>query len=331
VAGGGYGPRVTRTSVGVALRASFRAVRSESWIGVAGMVVALLRGALALPFTAFVFAVTWLAVREAALRGGRLEGVLAAVAGVWASPRARSIAIGLWLAGVLLWGALRVAWVAGAMPAVAWQLSGRPGPRPRNASGVAWRFAQVLPVAAVALLLDLAGRALVLLAFGGAFAIGIPVQRGGGSAAAAFVAAAGLTTALFLGACLSVAGDAAVARASMSGEGPGRALAGALLAVGRRPAAFLAAVVTVAIAFALATGSVEAVLGIASSVTARGPRWLALFPQSMFAVVTAFLAALAEAWRLGALGVLAASAQPGGEKRWMSLRSESLGMRPPSQ
>ncbi len=320
-----------RPTAGTALAASLRAVREESWIGVAGMAVALLRGVLALPATAFVAAVTWLAVRQAVQGGARPAGVLAAVAGVWASPRARSIALGLWLAAVLVWGALRVAWVAGAMPAVAWRLSGRSGPRPAFSSGAAWRFSRVLPVAAVALLLDLAGRVLVLLAFASAFVVGMRVQAGGGSASAAFVAAFALTTAAFLGACLSVAGDAAVARAALGGEGPLQAIGGALLAVGRRPAAFLAAILAVAIGFALATGAVQAFLGVMASAASRGPRSLALFPQAIFGVATAYLAALAEAWRLGALGVLALPAQSGEENRWMSLRSESLGMRPPSQ
>ena len=89
------------------------------------------------------------------LRAARLVVAVAlSLAGVWGSPRARSIALGLWLGGLLLWWALRVAWIAGALPILASRMSAAPA-RPSFAEGAAWRFARVLPAAVFALALGL--------------------------------------------------------------------------------------------------------------------------------------------------------------------------------
>ena len=207
--------------MGRALGAGFRAVAREPWVAVLGMGVTLFRGALALPGTAFVVAVSWLSAREALVRGGGPDAVLGAVLQVWQSPRFRSIAIGLWLAGILLWGALRVAWVAGAVPLVAWRMSGARGEEPRFSQGAAWRFHRVLPVAVVALLLDLAGRAMVLAAALGVLAVGARAQGSASAGATAFVAALALAASAFLASSLSALGDVAVARAAIAGEDGG--------------------------------------------------------------------------------------------------------------
>jgi hypothetical protein len=295
------------------------------------MGVTLFRGALALPGTAFVVAVSWLAARRALERGGGPGAALAAVLAVWESPRFRSIAIGLWLVGVLLWGALRVAWVAGAVPLVAWRLAGSRGEEPVFAQGAAWRFHRVLPVAVLALLLDLSGRAMVLAAALGVLAVGSRAQGSASPGAAAFVAALALAVSAVLAASLSAVGDVAVARAAIAGEGAGRAVGGGVRAFLARPAAFLVAVLAVWLATGLAAGSVQGALSALGSVAQRGPPALQFLPQMLLAVLAALLAAGAELWRLAAVGVLALSRQSGRETRWMSLRSESLGMRPPSQ
>jgi hypothetical protein len=317
--------------VGRALGAGFRAVAGETWLVVLGLCVALFRGLLALPGTAFVVAVSWLAARDALHRGGGLPGVVAVLAQAWAEPRFRSIAIGLWLAGLLLWGALRVAWVAGAVPLVAWRLSGASGPPPTFAEGAIRRFHQVLPAAFAALLLDLVGKGMVLAAVLGILAVGSRAQGTGSAGPAAFVAAMGLATAALLATSLSALGDVAVARAAMSGEDLLRSLWRAVRSFLSRPAAFLVVLLAVWLGTALASGSVQGMLGVLGTAAHGGPRWLAVVPDAMFAVLGALLAAGAELWRLAAVGVLSLAPQEGGEKRWMSLRSESLGIRPPSQ
>jgi hypothetical protein len=73
------------------------------------------------------------------------------------------------------------------------------------------------------------------------------------------------------------------------------------------------------------------VLGALGGFARGGPRMVLLFPEMLLSVLAALVAAGAELWRLSALGALALSPQSGRETRWMSLRSESLGIRPPSQ
>jgi hypothetical protein len=291
------------------------------------MGVTLARGALALPAVAFVLAVSSVAARDSLRGGGGLEGAMGAVLHLWASPRFRSIAVGLWLAGVLLWGAVRIAWVAGAAPLLAWRLSGSRGEEPSFAQGAAWRFQRVLPVAVLALLLDIAGRAMILLASMGILAIGARIQGRGPPGAVAFVAALALASSAFLATSLSALGDVAVVRAAMAGETAGQALGRGARAFLSRPAACLVVVLAVWVA----AGSAQGVLTALASVVRGGPRMLLFLPEMLFAVLAALVAAGAELWRLSALGVLALAPQPGRENRWMSLRSESLGIRPPSQ
>jgi hypothetical protein len=318
-------------TVSRALGAGFRAVAGEPWVAVAGMAVTLFRGALALPGTAFVVAVSWLAVGRALERGGGPDAALTALLSVWQAPRFRSIAIGLWLVGILLWGALRLAWVAGAVPLVAWRLAGSRGEEPVFAQGAAWRFHRVLPAAVVALLLDLVGRAMILAAALGVLAVGFRAQGSASPGAAALVAAFGLAASAVLATSLSAVGDVAVARAAIAGEGAGRAVVLGARAFLARPAAFLVAVLAVGLATGFATGALQGALSAMGSVARRGPATLQFLPQMLLAVLSALLAAGAELWRLSAVGVLALSRQSGRETRWMSLRSESLGMRPPSQ
>ncbi len=287
----------------------------QPWVAVVGMGVTLLRGALALPGTAFVMAVSWLAAQETLGRGGSPSAAIGAVLRVWESPRFHSIAIGLWLAGILLWGAVRVAWVAGAVPLVAWRLAGSRGEEPAFAQGAAWRFHRVLPAALVALALDLLGRSMIVATAVGVFAVGARAQGSASPGAAAFVAALALAASAFLATSLSTVGDVAVARAAIAGEGAGRAVAEGSRAFLARPAAFLVAVLAVWLATGLASGSAQGALGALGSVARSGPPMLQLLPQALLAVLAALLAAGAELWRLSALGVLALSPPGGGAIR----------------
>jgi hypothetical protein len=317
--------------VGRVLGAGFRAVVGESWLAVLGLGVTLVRGALALPAGAFVVAMSSVAARETVQRGGGPEAAVGAVFHLWSAPRFLSIAVALWLAGALLWGAVRVAWVAGAAPLVAWRLSRSRGEPPGFAQGAAWRFHHVLPVAVAALLLDLAGKAMVVLVSLGVIVVGARIQGRGAPGATAFVAALALAGSAFLATSLSTLGDVAVARAALAGESAGQALRRGALAFLSRPAACVVVVLTVWLAAGLAAGSAQGVLGALGGFARGGPRMVLLFPEMLLAVLAALVAAWAELWRLSALGALALSPQSGRETRWMSLRSESLGIRPPSQ
>ena len=189
----------------------------------------------------------------------------------------------------------------------------------------------MLPVAVVGLLLDVLGRAMVIAAVLGVVAVGARAQGSASPGAAAFVAALALAASAFLASSLSALGDVAVARAAIAGEGAGQAIAGGVHSFLARPAAFLTAMIAVWLATGLATGSAQGVLSALGSVARGGPPELQIFPQLLLAVAASLLAAGSELWRLSAVGALALSAQSGRETRWMSLRSESLGIRPPSQ
>ena len=317
--------------MGQALGAGFRAAAGEAWVVGLGMAVTLARGLLALPAMAFLTAVSWLTLVGAVSRGGGPGEIALSLAHIGGSTRARSILVGLWLAGLLLWGALRVAWVAGAMPLLAWRLAGRRGEPPTFASGAAWRFHRVLPVAAAALLLGLGGQLMLLAGVVAAVAIGAPAQVSSSPGVVAFVTAGALTAGAVIATSLSVLGDVAVARAAMAGEGPGRALTGAARSFLARPAAFLVAVLAVWLATTFAVGSVQGFLGALAGSLRGGPRALLVFPELALAVVAALVASGAEMWRLAAVGALALDDQPEREPRRMSLRSESLGILPPSQ
>lgn len=296
-----------------------------------GMGVTLARGILAAPAMAFFTAVSWLTVVGAVRRGGGAGEVALSLAHTWGSTRARSILLGVWLAGLLLWGALRVAWVAGAMPLVAWRLSGRRGEQPTFAGGMAWRFHRVLPAALVAVILSGCGQAMLLLVGLGAVRVGAQAQASGAPGALAFVAAGALAASALLATSLSVLGDVAVARAAMGGDGPAGALSGAVRSFLSRPSAFLVAVLAVWLATALAAASVQGVLGALAGSVRSGPRVMLLFPEMALAAIAGLVASGAEMWRLAAVGVLALGGQPEREPRPSSLRSENFGILPPSQ
>jgi hypothetical protein len=296
-----------------------------------GMGVTLARGLLTAPAIAFFTAVSWLTLVGAFRRGGGWEEAAFSLARTWGSPRARSILLGVWLAGILLWGALRVAWVAGAMPLVAWRLAGCRGEQPTFAAGVAWRFHRVLPAALAALAMSAAGQAMLLLGAFAVFRIAAPAQASASPGALAFVTAGALVAAIGLATSLSVLGDVAVARAALGGEGPVRALSGAVRSFLARPAAFLVAVLAVWVATALAAGAVQGFLGALAGSVRSGPRAMLLFPELALSVIAALVASGAEMWRLAAVGALALGDQAEREARPSSLRSESLGIRPPSQ
>jgi hypothetical protein len=283
-----------------------RAAGRSAWLVAPGLLVAMLRAALAWP--AWLFAVgmarAGIAARLASgvqSPGAVLSGALQALV----APRSIWILAGLWLAGVLASGALRVAWVAGALPALGEDLANAPERRPRFAEGVAFGFAPLLGTALLGLALELVADLYALAAFLVAVLVAWhPV----GAARALPLAALGamtLTSAVVVLVAASVAVDAALARTALAGDRPARALAEGVHRVLVRPGAFLAAGLALSVASAVVLGSAQAMEAAALGIARGAPVLVVLGPRLMASVFGAALSSLLDLWRLGTVAVLA--------------------------
>jgi hypothetical protein len=298
-------PPTLRAAIGT----GWRAASAQPWLIAVGLVVAGARRILGLPAIAVALAL----VARAAMQGVRdapfrPDAPFRAVAEAVASPRFLALVAGLWLAGALLGAALRVAYLAGALPTLAAGLAGEEaGPR-RFAVGVAYDLPRVLGAALLGFVADLAATGFGAAIGLGALQITLHAFEHGGSVLLAAAVAFALTVAFAVSLLVSVLADAAVARAAIVGEGPAEAFAMAVARVGRRPAAFLVAAIFFALLAAAAAASVEAggsaILGFA---VAAGP--VLLGPQAMLAVASALVAAAVDLWSLGTIAALACADQ----------------------
>ena len=293
-------PPPLSTAVGLGFRAAFR----EPWLLAVSLAVALVRRAAVWPAAA----VAWAVLLRSALLGlqrhprspaAPIEAMLAAAT----APRFIALVAGLWLAGVAVGAALRIAFVAGAYPTLAGAVSGEPGPR--FATGVAFGFPRVLGAAALGLVLEVsAGLFGVTLGLAAARITGVAASSGGSVLLAAGVALA-LVLAIAVPLALSTVVDAAVARAGVLGDGPARAF----VEVGARFLARPGAFVLGAIAFGLAAvagqglvaGAGSVAMGFASAVAPA----VALGPQLMLATLGAAVAAGIDLVWLGTIATLA--------------------------
>jgi hypothetical protein len=291
-------------SLPAALRLALRALAREPWLLAVGLVVALARRVVHWP----AWAVAWTVISQAFLLGAAaspldlaapVEGVLAALG----STRFLALAAGLWLAGSALGAALRVAYVAGALPTLGAAMAGAPGPR--FAAGVAFGFPRVLATAGLGLALDLAaGLFGWTLALAGLRITTHAAERGGGAWLAAAVALA-LTVALAVPLALSAVADAAVARAALREEGPGRAFAASGARFLARPGTFMLGALAFGLAGALAPGALEGAGGLLTGFAQQASPLVLLGPNLMLAVAAAVVAAgLDLAW-LGTVAALA--------------------------
>jgi hypothetical protein len=230
--------------------------------------------------------------------------VIAGALEALAAPRSLFILAGLWLAGQLASGALRVAWLSGALPTLGEDLARSPDPRPRFAEGLAFGFAPLLGTAFLGLVLELAAQlyalticlATALLAFN---------HAGGRPVLAALLGAAALTTAVAAPVIASLSADAALARTALLGDGPAPALAEGIRRVLLRPGAFLLAGLALGVAAVVLLGSAQAMEAAAMGAARGAPALLILGPRLMTSVLGAALAALLELWRLGTVAALA--------------------------
>jgi hypothetical protein len=297
-------------ALGLGLRATLR----QAWLVPVGAGVAVARRVALWPAWALLGA----AVAEAALAmlarrpldpGAPIAGALAALS----APRVVGVVVGLWLAGTLLGAALRVAWLAGALPSLAAAMAG-PSPGPRFATGVAYGFPRVLAAAALALVADLAGGAFAWALALGALRISIHAVLGGGSALFAAAVALALVLAILVPLATGTVADAAVARAAIREEGPAAAFAGGVRRFLAAPGTFLLAAMAFAVAGAIAPATVEAT-GAAATGFARGAAPLLLAgPNAMIALVALLVGAALDLWWLATVSALACAPRDGGRE-----------------
>jgi hypothetical protein len=292
-------------AVALGLRAAFR----EPWLLAVGLLVALARRAAAWPAFVVAWAVLARSVVLALSRGplspaAPVEGVLAVIG----APRFVALIAGLWLVGVAVGAALRVAFLSGALPTLGAAQAGAPGPR--FATGIAYGFPRVLGAAALGVVLDLTGGLFGLtLALAAARITGSANARGGSALLAAAVAMA-LVLALAVPLALSAVADAAVARAAVRGDGPAQAFVAGGARFLARPGSFLLGALVfgavAAVVPVLVTGAGSVATGFAST----GGALVLLGPQLMIAAVGAAVAAGIDLVWLGTVAALACGEEP---------------------
>jgi len=294
---------VPRLPISTAFSLGFRALAREAWVAAVGFLVALMQRTLGLAATA----VALVLLARGAVGGLRaapfdarapLEGMLA----VASQPRFLFLVLGVWAAGRLLGVALRLAWLAGALPTLAAALQPVPDSAPRFAIGVAYGLPRLLPVAFLGLLMEVGGGGFALaLALGALRVTGAAMQ--GGSAWLAAPVALALTLAVVVPLALSLLADLALVRAGTMGEGPLVALASATRRLVGRPSAYLAAALVFG-AFGLVGAAALQGMGSAATGFATSPG-RQLGPQLMLAALSAAAGAAAELWWLASLAALA--------------------------
>jgi hypothetical protein len=284
-----------------------RALGRQSWLAAVGLLVSLLRRGLAWP----ALGVGWLLLaRGAASAAERApwapDAPLAGAALVLASPRFGALVLGLGLAGALLGLALRLAWLAGAIPALAGALGPAPDGRPRFAEGLSRGLPRLVPLAALLALMELAGLGYAAAISLGAVRISAVAVEGGQAWLAAPVALA-LVVALAVPLGLSLLADAALVRAAVRGEGPATALARATERLVRRPAALAAAALLFG-ALGLAAGvALSSLGGVFTGFASGGPALLLAGPRLMLSIAAAAISAALELWWLASLTALVTS------------------------
>jgi hypothetical protein len=288
-------------ALGLALRALVR----EPWLVAVGAVVAGARRAALWP----ALAVLWVVLARAVL-GALAERPLdpaapweAAMAALRA-PRLVALVVGLWLAGALLAAALRVAWLAGALPTLGGAMSGTAG-TPRFARGVAFGFPTVLATAALALAAEVA--AALFSATLALAALRVAAHLGGGGRAVGLAAAVALagTVAVAVPVAIGAVADAAVARAAIRLDGPGRAFAASTRRFLARPGTFVLAALAFGLAAAMGPAAVEVLGGVATGFAGGAPSLALLGPSLMAAAGALAVAAALDLLWLATVAALA--------------------------
>jgi hypothetical protein len=230
---------------------------------------------------------------------------------------------GLWVAGALLSGALRVAWVSGALPVLGAAMAGEPRGAAGFAGGVAGGFLRVLPAAVLGFVLELSG---ALFAATLALASVMLAGRGGGTGAVVGLAAAtaaALTLALAVPMALSTVADALVVRAALRRERPGAALVGVTRRFVARPGAFLVGALLFGTVGVAAQLSVQALGSLALGFVWNAPSAALLGPRLMLGALSALLAGVVDLLWLGTLAVLTCGEASGEQATRSAVRRAS--------
>ncbi len=282
-----------------------RASGRSSWLVAPGLLVAFLRTALGWPLPFFALALAGAGVSSRLQHESlRPVAVVASAVEALTAPRSLFTLAGLWAAGILVAAVLRVAWMAGALPALGVHLARNPRPESGFAEGVAFGFAPMLGTAALGLVVELTAQVYAWCVYLSAALVAL---RGGGGqpTLSALLAAAALVTAVAAPIFASLVADAALARNALAGDTPTRAIAVGARRVVLRPGAFVLSTFVLGVAGTVILGAAEtmetAVLGVAGG----APHWLALGPRLLATTIAAALATLLELWRLGTIAALA--------------------------
>jgi hypothetical protein len=287
-----------------------RAAAREGWLLPVSAVVSLLRSLTTVPALAVGLAL----VAKGAGQGARLApfsplAPLEGAAAVLSSHRFLFIVGGLWGAGVLLSGALRILFLAGALPTLGARLAGV-DPTRRFAPGVLWGFPRQVGTWLLATVLELgAAGYLVAVAVAAGRLVGPPK---GGLHSLLLATSGALAIAVGLAGLLGsrVLGDAAAARAAILAESPAVAFAGAVGRLLARPGAFLLGGIWAAFAAAAASALLQPASALLAGVAGQVDGLVMLGPQAMLALLgVAGAAAVDLAW-LATVGVLACGELP---------------------
>ncbi len=296
-------PRVN-PSLGAATGLGFRALVREAWLLAVGVLVGMARRAAIWPAWAVAAALVFRSAAEAVAgkpfdAGAPFRGALDALG----SSTFVTVVFGLWLTGTATGGALRVAYLAGALPALGGALAGEREAR-RFAGGLAYGFPRVMAAGLLGSALDLSGGLFAWTLVIAAIRITATAAGTGSSPFLAAAVAAALTLAVAVPLALSAVADAGVARAAIRCEGPARAFAGAARRFLARPGTFVLAALGFALAGALASSAVEAMGGVVTGFARAGSPLLLAGPDLMVALLAVAVGAAVDLWWLGTVAAL---------------------------
>lgn len=304
-----------------AVAAGIRASAHEAWLLPVGAVIALVRTLATVPALVVAVAVVVNAAgRAASLHPASPLAPFAGAAVVLASPRFLALVAGLWLAGTLLSGVLRVLFLAGALPTLGARVAAVDATR-RFAPGIAWGLPRQVATWLLTSAAELAAGGYLLVSMNAAARL-VATQRDGGAMVLAASAAAALAIGLALLLATRVLGDAAAARTAILGEGPAEAWAGAVRRFLARPGAFMLGGMAVGLAGAAAWGALQPLVGIVAAVRERVAGPIAVGPELMLALLAALAAAAVDLAWLATIGTLACAevseVEPQGQRRRLS-------------
>lgn len=291
--------------LGPAFAMGLRAAAREGWLLPVSVVVSLVRSLSTVPAVAVALAL----VAEGARQGSRLApfspiAPLQGAAAVLTSQRFLFLVGGLWAAGLLLSGTLRVLFLAGALPTLGARLAGA-DPTRRFAPGVAWGFSRQLGTWLLPGLLELGAAAwlvAVALAAGG---IASAPERNMPPWLLAAAGALALTVGVAGMVGTRVLADASATRAAFLAEPPAVALANAARRLLSRPGAFLLGGIAAGVAAVAAGALLQPASALLGGLAGRVEGLVLLGPQAMIALAGVVAAAGVDLAWLSTVGVLA--------------------------